>query len=172
MFWVTEPKERMTDIAAIRYTNNLRVADDGYGNPDAEMHLRYKYITPMNETEIDNQYNGSDSVYNHKLGEYFAFETPLPCDLFDSIIKYSNFYVSLEIAFDTNFSNLTGTEIQSYYGHQTKGETIDISWGLSFSVPPAIGFSIGFDKDKTPIFETPLFRSVSIIFDDAWLSRC
>lgn len=182
--WYTDPAKRYTDILSIRYTNNIRVADyNGY--PDVEMHLNYhKTVDEFKNTykkhsedDVIKSYTGKDtSAYEHKLGDYIAFQFALPSNSWEETSKiivttYDSFHISMETTFDTNFSNLTGTEMQSYYVHQTDSGHID--WGkLSFmTTPPYIEYSTSFWVDD-PGFETALFRSISIEFDPVWLSRC
>lgn len=186
--WKSAPKDRYSDILSIRYTNNIRVAEyNSY--PDVEMHLKYTmYEMDMRDTKniknknynVDKAYTGKDqSAYEHKIGDYFAFQfelpvsTPPPSPGFPVtfMIWQSDFCVTMETTFDTNISNLTGTELQAYYVHQNDSGHID--WGkLSFTTsPPYISYSTDIWIND-PGFEAALFRSISVSFDDVWLSRC
>ncbi len=186
--WYTDPAKRYTDILSIRYTNNIRVADyNGY--PDVEMHLNYhKTVDEFKNTykkhseeDVIKSYTGKDtSAYEHKLGDYIAFQFALPSNSWEEasfwdskiiVTTYDSFHISMETTFDTNISNLTGTELQAYYVHQIDSGHID--WGkLTFTTTsPYISYSTDIWIDD-PGFEAALFRSISVSFDDVWLSRC
>lgn len=184
--WKSAPKDRYSDILSIRYTNNIRVAEyNSY--PDVEMHLKYtkKEVELETSNKVpkyyyeDKEYTGKDqSAYEHKIGNYFAFQFDLPRDGSDHPRaahrykrNYYDFYVTMETTFDTNISNLTGTELQAYYVHQIDSGHID--WGkLTFTTTsPYISYSTDIWIDD-PGFEAALFRSISVSFDDVWLSRC
>lgn len=187
VYWNSAPRDRYTDILSIRYTNNIRVAEyNSY--PDVEMHLKYtKHVAEMKgqitKSEKyyyeDKTYTGKDqSAYEHKIGNYFAFQFALPHNSSfppkeseRTVTKYQDFCITMETTFDTNISNLTGTELQSYYVHQNDSGHID--WGkLTFTTsPPYISYSTNFWIND-PGFEAALFRSISVSFDDVWLSRC
>jgi hypothetical protein len=187
--WTSVPTKRFSDILAINYTDNIRLGEAN-NYPDVEMHLKYtksvytktgwkhknpKYTTNTTTTDEDLKYLGdSQSAYNHKVGEYFAFKFDLPTDTSTNgssqryyLIKkvtYTNFKVSMESTFDTNFSNLTGTEMQSHYIHQTGSGKID--WGkLTFTTSaPYISYSTSFWVDD-PSFEQALFNSIYLRFN-------
>ena len=176
VYWLSDPGYRGDDILSINYTNNIRVGfvGDYY---DAEMHLRYqKWDLTSNGYVyhyIDNQYTGeSTESYIHKLGESFSFKATLPVNTIYS--HFIDFSLSMEVAFDTNKSTLTGTEIQSYYGHQIKGESVK-DWGkFTFSTAkPFVSYSKDINLgDNLPIYDNGLYKGVNITFNDAWLSRC
>ena len=187
--WTSVPSNRFSDILAINYTDNVRVGETN-GYPDVEMHLKYtksvysktgwrhkrpKYTERKTTTNEDLKFLGdSQSAYNHKVGDYFAFKFDLPKNTSTNgssqryfLIKkvtYSNFQISMESTFDTNFSNLTGTEMQSHYVHQTGSGKID--WGkLTFTTSaPYISYSTNFWIDD-PSFEQALFNSIYLRFN-------
>lgn len=70
----------------------------------------------------------------------------------------------METTFDTNISTLTGTEIKSYYTHQTGKGTFD--WGkITFSSqPPYLVYQTTWYIDD-PSYEQSLYNSINIKFD-------
>lgn len=170
--WHSNPLFRLTDIVAIKYNeSNIRISNNGYDMPDAEMHVRYNCTENGVTNYIDNYYVYSDAYCRNETGEYFAFEPRLPANKDGK--TYSKFFITMELAFDTNFPDLSGTTIRAFYAHQTSGLLVDVSMGLTFNIfPPSIGISVNLDPRIQPVFEKALYRYLNITFDDEWLSRC
>lgn len=187
--WITTPTARLSDIISIGYTDNIRVGEDNL-YPDLEVNVTYTqthyykigwkygpgdYDEGTEVEKIKETYDGSDqSMINHEVGEYIAFQL----DLKDNVIidgssrryyfidkkTYSDIKITMETTFDTNISTLTGTEIKSYYTHQTGKGTFD--WGkITFSSqPPYLVYQTTWYIDD-PSYEQSLYNSINIKFD-------
>lgn len=186
--WNDVPSKRYSDILTVRYLDNMSLETIN-GNANVSMSISYKLIkysktgwkhknpkykertSVLNKTE---NYNGENhDMYNHALGKYFAFKFNLQNDTYTNgsssryymIYKntYSDFNITMESNFISNYSNLTGTSFQSHYIHQVGDGNID--WGkITFtSTAPYITYQTSFWVND-PSFDSPLFNDFSVRF--------
>lgn len=190
--WNTVPKDRCEDIVALSYTSNMRLEETN-GNPDVEMtftyneekyskagwrvgHTNNRYKESTRNISHKEVYNGSNhDKYSHNLGSHIAFKCKLPKDTSTDgssrryylvhRSKYNQFNITLETVLLPNFSDLTGTEIQARYSHQTVEK--EINWGeVSFTTtPPFISYNYtGWFWQTHNSFDSGLFSSISLNF--------
>lgn len=188
LIWDNTPKKRYSDILTISYLDGMSLESiNGYSN--VNMTVSYdltkyskvgwknkepKYKVKTTTTRETLSYSGSNKdMYNHVLGDYFAFKFKLPEDTYTNgssrryymIYKntYTNFRISMESTFITNSNNITGTSFQSHYVHQTGSGEFD--WGkISFtSTKPFITYQTDFWIDD-PSYDQALFNDINVRF--------
>lgn len=188
--WNKEPNDRMHDLITLNYTNNLRI-DEKDNYPNVEVTFRYKEVKykktgwkHKNPKYTEKTFNINHKVelngknqdkYNHSVGNYIGFEVDLPSDSYLNgsssryyLIEkhtYTNFYITMETVLKTNHKNMTGTEIQTRYAHQSVDK--EINWGeVTFTTtPPFITYNYtGFLWIQHNSFDSGLYNSISIDF--------
>lgn len=188
VIWSNVPSKRYSDILTISYLDNMSLETIN-GNANVSMTISYK-LTKYSKTgwkhknpkykertsvlnKSENHSGENHDMYNHALGKYFAFKFNLPNDTYTNgsssryymIYKntYSDFNITMESNFISNYSDLIGTSFQSHYVHQVGDGNID--WGKITFTSTALYLTYQTSIwANDPSFDSLLFNDFSVRF--------
>lgn len=185
--WNKTPSSRLTDIFLCNYTDNIRV-DEKSSLPNSEMVFSYKktvynkkgwkhgtkkYTEKTVEKNITENFDSTSNEFYQDVGNYIGYKIKMPANTkvdgssqryyLITKINYSDFNLSMENTFKTNFADLTGTEILPSYSHQIESWNIDWSQLTIQPTPPFVSFTLGI-FNKRNVFDDGIGKSISITF--------